>query len=125
MGKQGEINRLIRSFGFAFDGYRSAFAKDQKNIKIHLLIAVCVLAASILLKISRMEWITVICCIGLVICSEIFNTAIEKLADHVSPERNSEIKQVKDLAAAAVLTLCIVSVLIGLLIFIPKLIVQI
>ncbi|MBC7653927.1 MAG: diacylglycerol kinase family protein, partial [Oligoflexus sp.] len=71
--------------------------------------------------ISAIEWLAVILVIGLVFITEIINTSIENIADFISPERHPKIKVIKDLAAAAVILSAIVSVIIGLLIFLPKL----
>ena len=76
----------------------------------------------IVLKISNIEWIAIIMVIGLVFSIEIINSAIENLADFVSPNYNEIIKKVKDLSAAAVLISALVSLIIGIIIFIPKII---
>lgn len=69
-----------------------------------------------------MEWIVVTLCIGLVLAAEAVNSAIEALADRVSPEYDEAIKRTKDLAAGAVLLLAIAVAITGLIIFLPKLI---
>jgi diacylglycerol kinase (ATP) len=61
----------------------------------------------------------VVMCIGTVIAAELFNTAIEKLVDLVSPERHPVAGQVKDIAAGAVLICAVAAAIIGLIIFIP------
>ena len=71
-------------------------------------------------EITLHEWIAVVCAIGIVIVSEILNTAIEKLTDMVSPEIHPKAKVVKDLAAGAVLMASIVAAVIGLIVFLPK-----
>lgn len=73
-----------------------------------------------LLKIGSKEWIAIIFSISLVFSFELINSAVEKLADVVSPEIHPVIKKAKDLAAAAVLVSSIAALIIGLLIFIPK-----
>ena len=67
-----------------------------------------------------MEWIAVTIVIGAVLAAEAVNSSIEALADLVSPEYNEAIKRTKDLAAGAVLILAVMSVIVGLLIFVPK-----
>lgn len=76
-------------------------------------------SAGIVLGITRTEWIMVVMCIGTVIAAELFNTAIEKLVDLVSPERHPVAGQVKDIAAGAVLICAVAAAIIGLIIFIP------
>lgn len=78
-----------------------------------------VIIAGIVLGITRTEWIMVVMCIGTVIAAELFNTAIEKLVDLVSPERHPVAGQVKDIAAGAVLICAVAAAIIGLIIFIP------
>ena len=78
--------------------------------------------AGVLLKLSILEWVAVAFAVGLVFSGEIFNSAIEDLADVVCPERDERIKKVKDLAAAAVLVNAITAAVIGLLVFVPKII---
>lgn len=66
-------------------------------------------------------WIVICLCIGLVLSAEAVNSAIEALADRVSPAYDEAIKRTKDLAAGAVLLLAIASAVVGLIIFLPKL----
>jgi len=111
-------NRL-RSFGFAFRGIFSAFNSGH-NLWIQSVVGLLVILAGMWLEVSRTEWLILIICIGMVLSAEIVNTAIEKLVDLVSPEYNKKAGQVKDLAAGAVLLLSITAAVIGLLIFIPR-----
>ncbi len=121
MDKKGfSISRLIRSFGYALRGIATAYAKGQVNIKIHTCIAIVAIALSILLSISAFEWICVVLCIGIVIAAEMTNSAIETLVDLVSPEWNEKAGVVKDIAAGAVLVLATMSVVVGAIIFLPK-----
>jgi diacylglycerol kinase (ATP) len=119
--KPFSIKDRIRSFGFAFQGFAHLF-RSEHNAWIHLTITFIVIVFGIWLKLSMPEWISIILCIGLVFISEIFNTAIECLGDAISEEKNEKIGKAKDLAAAGALLAAIVSVLIGLTIFIPHLI---
>ncbi len=107
------------SFRFAFKGLL-ALLKDEHNSRIHLLSALAVIAAGIVLKISMPEWCLIIIVIGLVFMAELLNTALEEMSDIIDPEWNEKIRKVKDYAAAAVLISAIVSVVVGGLIFIPK-----
>jgi diacylglycerol kinase len=119
--KQGKFSfkKRLMSFKYAFNGLR-ILIRDEHNSRIHVFVAVCVLAAGWLLKITAYEWIAVIFCIGLVIALEMINSAIENIADFVSPERHAMIKKIKDLSAGAVFVGAVVSVIIGLIIFLPK-----
>lgn len=114
------IAKRLKSFTYAFNGLRILLLEEH-NSRIHLTAAICVVAAGILFHISPLEWVAVIFAIGMVFSGEIFNSAIEDLADVVCPERDERIKKVKDLSAAAVLVSAITALVIGLIIFIPKL----
>jgi diacylglycerol kinase len=114
------LSRQAKSFKHAFYGI-SIFFKEEYNARIHLLAAVLVVIGGIVLKISVTEWVAVILSMGLVLTAEIINTSIENLADFVQPEKYPQIKKVKDLAAAAVLVTAIAAFIIGLIIFLPKL----
>jgi diacylglycerol kinase (ATP) len=116
------IGRLIRSFGYALKGIASAYSKGQVNIKIHTCIAILTIALSIWLSISAFEWVCIVLCIGLVIAAEMTNSAIEALVDLVSPEWHKKAGIVKDIAAGAVLILAATSVVVGTIIFLPKII---
>ena len=113
------ILKRLRSFGFAFNGLKILF-KEEHNARIHLLAAVIVVIAGIYFHISTLEWLVVVFAIGFVITSEIVNTAIENIADFVSPEKHEKIKKIKDLAAASVLISAITALIVGLIVFIPK-----
>ena len=95
--------------------------KEERNAIIHLIIAIRSIVGSFYFNLSLSEWIFLVFAIVLVIALELINTAIEKLADFVSPERNEKIKKVKDLAAGAVLVGAMGAFIIGLIIFLPKL----
>ncbi len=111
--------KLFKSFRYAFDGIFILF-KEETNARIHLVVATITIVAGWMLKISITEWCFVTLCITLVIMAEAFNTAIENLTDLVSPEVHPLAGKTKDLAAGAVLILSIGSVIIGLIIFVPK-----
>ncbi|MFH0842957.1 MAG: diacylglycerol kinase family protein [Bacteroidota bacterium] len=119
--KKNGNQALSGSFRNAFAGI-ATLLKLERNAKIHLVILVLVIAAGILLKISAANWIAVSLAAGFVIAAEAFNTAIEALCDAVKPEFDPGIRKAKDLAAAGVLISAIVSVVTGLIVFVPALI---
>lgn len=114
------IRKRLHSFRFAFQGIADLF-RSQPNARIHLFVAAFVCAAGFLFQIRRSEWLILILCIALVIALEAVNTAIEYLTDLVSPDYHPLAGKAKDAAAAAVLLASVAAVLIGLLIFLPKL----
>lgn len=115
------FRKRLRSFKYAFNGIRLLITKEH-NAWIHCFVAVCVVIAGILLGISKMEWIAVVIVIGAVLAAEAVNSAMEAIADFVSPEYSEAIKRAKDLAAGAVLLMAIAAAIIGGIIFFPKLI---
>lgn len=110
---------LSKAFRHAFNGLFYFFRKDR-NGKIHLVLAISVVIAGWFFTISTTEWALLLLCISLVIGLEMGNHALEKLADATHPEKHPLVGIAKDVAAAAVLWAAIISVVIGLLIFLPK-----
>ena len=115
------IRRRARSFKYAFNGLRLLFTEEH-NSRIHALAAICVIIGGILLKVSILEWVALTFAIGLVFVVETINSSIEYAADLISLEMNDKIKRIKDLSAAAVLISAISALVIGGLIFIPKIV---
>jgi len=111
----------LRSFGYAMKGI-ALVIRYEHNARIHLVSAMAATAMGILLHINRVEWVLVILCVGLVIVTEIVNTAIEKLVDLVSPQQSEQAKVIKDISAAAVLVSACIALLTGLVVFLPHLI---
>lgn len=108
-----------RSFVYAWRGIRT-LVREEHNARIHLGVTVCVIAAGLLFGISLSEWAVIGVCIGMVLGFEALNSAVEALADHVSPGFAPLIGKAKDLAAGAVLLATFGAVAAGLAIFLPK-----
>ena len=121
MDKKLTLKSRLKSFSYAFSGFK-IFIKNEPNARIHFLICIGVITLGFILHINSMEWILILICIGLVISTEAINTAIEYIADFISPQRHEQIKKIKDISAFAVLFNTCIAVIIGLLIFIPKII---
>lgn len=117
--KSFSVRQRLRSFRFAFAGL-IAFFSAEHNARIHTAATVAVIITGILFDISSAEWLTVIIVTAMVWTAELFNTAIEKIMDHVSPGHHPQVKIIKDLSAAAVLVTAIAALITGLIIFIPK-----
>lgn len=113
--------KLINSFKYAFSGIISVF-KTERNMKIHVSVMILVILCGIIFKLETWEWIVCICLFALVIGGELFNTAIEIVVDLAMPKINDKAKKSKDIAAGGVLVFAIGSAIIGLIIFIPKII---
>lgn len=117
---RGFFSREADSFACAFRGI-AALLKSEVHARIHLVATVVVIALGWWFEISRGEWIAVVLATGLVWVAEALNTAIEYVADLAHPDEHPEVKKLKDLAAAAVLFASIVALVVGLLVFWPRL----
>lgn len=111
--------KLIKSFKYGIEGIVVGI-KTEQNMKIHIVIMMLVIIFGVVLKISKIEWIICIILFGFVISLELVNTAIENTVDLVTLESNPKAKVAKDVAAGSVLIAAITSAIIGLMIFIPK-----
>ena len=114
-------NKFIRSFGFAIMGIIHAF-RSQWNFRFHIYTSCVVIFSAILLQLTVLEWCIILLCLGSVIATELINTAIEINIDLTSPEFNKKAGHAKDVAAGAVLITSLIAAIIGLIIFIPKII---
>ena len=115
------VRKRIKSFSYAFAGLRVLF-REEHNARIHAVAAVLAVAMGFLFRISPMEWIAVVIVIGMVFAAEIINTSIERTADFVKAERDDRKRDIKDLGAAAVLVCAIAAAVVGIIIFLPKII---
>jgi len=112
------MKSFLKKFLYAASGFRFSF-REQVNFRIHLAVAVLVVAAGLLFEVSRSEWLILILWMVLVLSAEMTNTAIELLTDKVSPEWNETAGKIKDIAAGAVLLAVMAAVVSGLIIFLP------
>lgn len=112
-------NSQLSSFRLAILGILTAI-KQERNVKIHLVITILVIILGLLNDLSKQEWMFIAFCIGLVISLELINTAIERVVDLVTSEYHPLAKEAKDIAAGAVFVAAILSIVIGGIIFIPK-----
>ena len=115
-----ELNKRIKSFGYAFKGIASLIKKEH-NAWIHCTAIGVVTLAGFYFDITPTEWCIVVICFGLVLAAEGFNTAIERLVDLVSPDYHPIAGDVKDVAAGAVLICAIAAAIVGMIVFIPYL----
>lgn len=115
------VHTRIASFGYALKGI-TVFYKTQPNARIQFFAAILAIGLGWWLKISAVEWTLIMLCIAMVLAGELLNTAIEVLADAVDKNPNPQIGMAKDLAAGAVLVMAIGAAVVGVFIFIPKII---
>lgn len=114
------LPKRIKSFQYALQGIADLF-RSQPNARIHLFVLICVLVAGFYFGLSATEWALIIICIAMVLAAEAANTALEYLTDLVSPDYHPLAGKAKDAAAASVLFLAIGAAIVGLIIFVPKL----
>lgn len=112
-------SRLWASFGYAFRGISYVFLQES-NMHVHLIAACAVVILGIVFHLSAAEWCAICLCIGAVIAAEMFNSALETLTDLVSPQHHPLAGKAKDIAAGAVMLIAITAVVVGLIIFLPK-----
>jgi diacylglycerol kinase (ATP) len=117
--KPFQLRNRLKSFIYAFKGVEFVLL-SQHNMWIHITLAFIALMIGFVLGINIFEWIAVVFSIGLVLTAEIFNSAIETLVDLISPNYNEKAGKIKDMAAGAVLISAITAVIIGAIIFIPR-----
>lgn len=109
---------LPHAFKCAAEGVR--FALGQRNMRIDVCAAVLAVALGVVLRIDAPSWLAIVLCIGGVLALETLNTAIESVVDLASPEYHVLAKHAKDCAAGAALIAACASVVVGCVVFIPK-----
>ena len=119
MPRESFVRNRIRGIGIAF---RGAFllVKTESSIQIQVILALLVTGAGFYFQISATEWIVQIMAIALVLGVEGLNTAIEKMSDYTQPEFDNKIGFIKDVSAGAVMWVSIGAVIVGLIIYLPK-----
>ena len=110
------IKRLSSSLGLKY-----AY-KNEQSMTVHIIITILVIIFGVIFKINSLEWIAVVFCIGIMMCLELVNTSIEAVVDLVTEKYNEKAKVAKDVAAAVSVMFSFTSIIIGLIIFIPKVI---
>jgi undecaprenol kinase/diacylglycerol kinase (ATP) len=113
--------KFIASFKHAFNGIKSAVCLEQ-NFKVEFILGLISILLALAFRINTIEWIIIILCNALVLSLELLNTAIEKVCNFFHPGIHPQIKIIKDVAAGAVLIAAIASMVIAIIIFLPKII---
>ena len=112
---------FFKAFYNAWKGIQQFFLYDR-NGRIHLGASVATVMAGFILRVTAIEWVMLLLCIGAVVAMEMINAALEKLCDLVHKDFHPTIKIIKDISAGAVLWISGISAVIGAVIFIPKII---
>ena len=118
---QKGIKKFLLSFTYPIKGLRYAYRHEQ-NLAVDVGVALLVTIAGFIFKLNLVEWAILALTIGLVISCELINTAIEAVVDLVTEDYHPLAKVAKDTAAAAVFVFAIIAVIVGLIIFLPKVI---
>lgn len=113
------MKKFLYGFKYAWQGLKYAF-NTQINFKFHCISALVILAFGWFFKLNLTEWLWISVAVILVLVAELFNTALEVLVDLVSPGYSKKAGIIKDLSSAAVLLTALLSAIIGLSIFLPK-----
>lgn len=116
----GMRHRTSKSFRYAFQGMKTAFI-NEPNLRIHTFFALCAISMGAFLQISQIEWLVLTFTIFYVISLELLNTVLEAIVDLVSPEIKDAAKTAKDVSAAMVLLAAVFSIIVGIVMFLPKL----
>lgn len=115
------LNKRLKSFAYAWQGVIAMF-RSEPNAIIHLVAAILTIVAGFWFNIETSEWCVVVLAIFSVLAAEAFNTSIEELTNLVSPETHPLAGKAKDLAAAGVLFTSIGTAIIGMIVFLPRII---
>lgn len=116
-----EVKKVVKSFGYARKGIAYVF-KNERNFRIHCLLAFFVIMLSFFLHISVFEFFVVLIMSCVVMVLEMINSALEKCTDIVKPRLSYQVEIVKDIMAGAVAVASLFALIIGIFIFIPYLI---
>jgi len=119
--KQKGIKKFLNSFTYPIKGLQYAYRNEQ-NLAFDVGMALVAVFFGFIFRISKYEWAILVLTIGLVISCELINTAIEATVDLITEEYHPLAKVAKDTSAAAVFIFAIVAIIVGLIIFLPKVI---
>ena len=113
------VKRRAQSFAHAGRGVL-LLCLTQSNFRVHLIAALVAVSLGLFFQISAIEWLILAAAIGLVLCAEALNTAIERVVDLLEPDHHPVARDAKDLAAAAVLIASICAAIVGVILFGPR-----
>ena len=117
--KKHGFKRFVKSFGYSIDGLKYAY-KYEQSMMIHVFVTICVIAVNIFFHVKGIEWLISLMAIGMVLSAELVNTAIEAVVDLVTLEIHPLAKIAKDCGSAATFVIFIVTVILNIIIFLPK-----
>ena len=112
-------NGVFKTIKNSLNGFKS-YAQEGKSIIIYLVGVILETVMGFVYNINGLEWILIICILGIILAVELINTAIENTCDAISKEYNPLIKIAKDCGSAATFTIFTVAVILNVIIFLPK-----
>ena len=112
---------IPKSFSYAIQGLKKALT-EEPNFRVHVVLGTFACILAVILGFSALEWLILTVTIFFVLVLELINTTLENIVDLVSPEITGEAKVAKDVAASAVFLSAVFSILVGLGLFLPKII---
>ncbi|MCC6639514.1 diacylglycerol kinase family protein [Candidatus Falkowbacteria bacterium] len=114
------MKRFAKSLSHALRGFKVAL-QEEPNLRIHCVIGLLVILASIYFQITRVEFFFVAFAIVLVLVAEIINSIFERMLDMLKPGVNEYVKDMKDIMAAVVVIVVAFAIAIGVVVFVPYL----
>jgi diacylglycerol kinase len=114
------LKKRMRSFGFAITGIIT-FVRSEPHALLHFIATIIAVGAGFYYHINAMQWIAILTVIAIVWITEMLNTVLEKVMDHISPDYHPRVKWIKDVAAGAVLVAALLAFIVGIIIFAPLL----
>ena len=117
--KKKGFKRFLKSFKYSIEGLKYAY-KNEQSLLIHFIATVLAIILGLTFKISHMEWAVLCIALGVVLASELINTAIEAAVDLITLEINPLAKIAKDCGSAATFVFSMIAAVIGIIIFIPR-----
>jgi diacylglycerol kinase len=119
--KTKSLYRSFKSFSYAWKGLKNAYI-SQSNFRIQIFVTFPVFILAFILNFNTIEWLILIVVVTVVLITELINTAIEIVTDHLFPGFHETAGKIKDISAAAVLIAAIAAIIAGILLFLPKII---
>ena len=113
---------IFQTIKNSFNGFKS-YAEEGKSIIIYLIGVVLEILMGVSYNISGLEWILIVCILGLILSIELINTAIEATCDAITKEYNPLIKIAKDCGSAATFVVFLVAIILNIIIFLPKILI--
>ena len=112
------LRKILKSFRHSFQGIQ--ISNQEHNFRVMLISVLFVILLGFVMKISYFEWLILFLIMNMVLSLETLNTALEKILDYLEPNLSDKIRIIKDLIAGSVAITIFCSIIIGLLIFLPK-----